>query len=276
MANTNRTLSVSILSGKGGVGKTNLALNLAYGLYDMGKNTLLVDCDLGLANLDVMLGIAPESNLHDLFNSQASAEDILYNLGEKGLDLIPAALGVTDILNFDDDQQDLIVRKLGRIMRRYHFIILDIGAGISPTVQSFAGMTHHQIVVITPEPTSLTDGYALIKVLSVQKKVKNFHVLMNMVSTKQEAMQGYERLRAACDKFLGLRINFLGYIRQDSSVPEAVRHQKPFIRYAPKSVSAQDIGSVARKLSELRNFSLDYIADSPVLKIPSSSVTPRE
>lgn len=169
MQRQNRTFSLSILSGKGGVGKTNIALNLAYALYQAGQNTLLVDCDLGLANLDVMLGIAPEGSLHDILNHNAKVEDILFNLGKNGLDLIPAASGVTDILDLDEDQQDNVVQRLTKVMSKYNFLLLDLGAGINQTVQSFAAMTHHQVVVITPEPTSLTDGYALIKVLYTQK-----------------------------------------------------------------------------------------------------------
>lgn len=268
MENQNKTLSLSILSGKGGVGKTNMALNIAFGLRSMGQNTLLLDCDLGLANLDVMLGIAPEGSLHDLLNNeQAKAEDILFNLGDPGLDLIPAASGVTDLLEFDEDQQDQVVNKLRRVIRRYNFLLLDIGAGISSTVQAFASMTHHQVVVITPEPTSLTDGYALIKVLYTQKKADNFHILVNMVASEHEAKFGFERIRAACDKFLGLKVNYLGFVRQDDAVADSVRKQKPFIKIAPKSIASKDVLAIAKSLAELREASMSDIAKFPALKL---------
>ncbi|MFP4109786.1 MAG: MinD/ParA family protein [Desulfonatronovibrio sp.] len=267
MESRNRTLSLSILSGKGGVGKTNIALNLAIALHRISQNTLLVDCDLGLANLDVMLGISPEGSLHDILKAGARTEDILYNLGGKGLDLIPAASGVTDIIDLDEDQQDLVARKLGSVMKKYNFLILDIGAGISNVVQSFAAMTHHRIVVITPEPTSLTDGYALIKVLSTHKRINNFYILVNMVASEHEARLGFERIRAACDKFLGIKVNYLGYIHQDRVVPESVRNQKPFVRGAGKSAASKDIEVIAGRLADLRNVSLDKIAMSSPLKL---------
>ncbi|MFO7726699.1 MAG: MinD/ParA family protein [Desulfonatronovibrio sp.] len=267
MESRNRTLSLSILSGKGGVGKTNIALNLAFALHRMSQNTLLVDCDLGLANLDVMLGISPEGSLHDILKTDARAEDILYNLGERGIDLIPAASGVTDVIDLDEDQQDMVARRLGSVMKRYNFLILDIGAGISNIVQSFAAMTHHRIVVITPEPTSLTDGYALIKVLSTRKHIDNFHILVNMVVSEHEARLGFERIRAACDKFLGIKVNYLGFVHQDEVVPESVRSQKPFVRGNGKSVAARDIEVIAGRLADLRNVSLDKIASTSPLKL---------
>ncbi|WP_028575332.1 MinD/ParA family protein [Desulfonatronovibrio hydrogenovorans] len=267
MQRQNRTFSLSILSGKGGVGKTNIALNLAYALYQAGQNTLLVDCDLGLANLDVMLGIAPEGSLHDILNHNAKVEDILFNLGKNGLDLIPAASGVTDILDLDEDQQDNVVQRLTKVMSKYNFLLLDLGAGINQTVQSFAAMTHHQVVVITPEPTSLTDGYALIKVLYTQKKAKNFHILVNMVHSEQEGRLGFERIRAACEKFLELEVDFLGFVRQDDVVPESVRMQKPFFQTAANSNPARDVLNIAHRLIRIRNDSLERIVSTPALRL---------
>ncbi len=271
MENRNRTFSLSILSGKGGVGKTNIALNLALALHELAQDTLLVDCDLGLANLDVMLGIAPEGSLHDILNTNARAEDILFNLGKRGLDLIPAASGVTDILDLDEDQQDIVSRKLGSILKKYNFLILDIGAGISRTVQAFACMTHYRVVVISPEPTSLTDGYALIKVLSTRKNISSFHILVNMVTSEQEARLGFERIRAVCEKFLDIKVNYLGCVHQDQVVPESVRNQKPFFQTDRKSAAARDISEVARRLTELREVSLDKIAKSAPLRIQQGS-----
>lgn len=267
MENQNKTLSLSILSGKGGVGKTNIALNLAFALHKLGHNTLIVDCDLGLANLDVMLGIAPEGSLHDLLNRNSKIQDVLYNLGERGLDLIPAASGVTDILELDEDQQEQVASTLERILKKYGFLILDIGAGISRTVQSFAGMTHHQIVVITPEPTSLTDGYALTKVLYTQKMASNFHIIVNMVNSEHEAKTGFERIRAACEKFLDLRVNYLGFVRYDNAVPDSVRNQTPFYKADENSTPARDIAVVARRLIKLRELYMEKISASPALKI---------
>ncbi len=267
MNQENRTLSFSIVSGKGGVGKTNLALNLAYSLYQASQNTLLVDCDLGLANLDVILGISPQRSLHDLLNNDARAEDIIYHLENHGLGLIPAASGVSDILDLDEDQQMLIIQRLKALLRKYNFLLLDVGAGISRTVRAFAQMTHKQIVVITPEPTSLTDGYALIKVLSTQYKISDFYVLVNMVDSEKDAKLGYDRLRAACAKFLGLEINYLGHVPNDSAVLDSVRKQTPFLKFAPSSHASKSVQSIGEKLIDLRQDSLKLIAKTSPLSI---------
>ena len=163
MINANKTLSLAIMSGKGGVGKTNLSLNLSYALNAGGNSLLLMDCDLGLANLDVLLGISPETNMQDLLTSGAKPSDIVIPI-EKGkkFDILPAASGVPELVEMDDDMQELLFSKITKLVGGYQYLVLDLGAGINGTVMSFASMTQMRIVVITPEPTSLTDSYALI------------------------------------------------------------------------------------------------------------------
>lgn len=270
MEGQNKTLSLSILSGKGGVGKTSLALNLAYALYAANQDTLLVDCDLGLANLDVMLGISPDKNLHDILNQDSRAEESVCRLEKKGLDLIPSASGVPEILELDEDQQILVIEKLVDFLRPYNFLLMDLGAGISRTVQSFAQMTHHRVVVITPDPTSLTDAYALIKVLNTRHGICDYHVLASMVQSENEAVAGYERIRAACEKFLHVPLQYLGYVRHDSAVSESVRRQKPLVRHTPKAPAAQDIMRVADRLVDIRGRELDRLKKMPALTIPGS------
>ena len=186
MTEANTTLSISVASGKGGVGKTNLALNLCLALHELGNTLVLLDADLGLANLDVLLGLSPEKNLQDLLGD-ASAENVVIPLAGDGLVLLPSASGVAELVEMDDDVQSLLLGKLDALFRRYDFLILDLGAGISPTVLSFAAMPQERIVVITPEPTSLTDSYALIKVLCTQRQIRNFQVIVNMAESQKEA-----------------------------------------------------------------------------------------
>ena len=263
----NKTFSISILSGKGGVGKTNLALNLGYALFKLAQPAMLMDCDLGLANLDVLLGITPDKNLQDILRSDASPEQIIVHLETNGFDLIPAASGVPELVDLDEDLQLLIFQKLEQLFKKYNFLLMDIGAGISQTVLSFARTTHHRILIVTPEPTSLTDGYALIKVLHTKHNVKDFWILVNMVESEKEALMTFERLRAACDKFLKLPVNFLGFVRNDSKIPEAVRRQIPFLKYAPSSPGATDIFFIAKRLMEKREQLLSTIYGTPVLKM---------
>ncbi|HET57545.1 MAG TPA: MinD/ParA family protein [Deltaproteobacteria bacterium] len=260
MEKNNRTLSLSVLSGKGGVGKTSLAVNLAFGLHDMNMNTLLVDCDLGLANLDVMLGVSPGKNIHDVLKHGLSLEETVCRLEKRGLDLIPSASGVVGVPELDEGRRLFIIEKLNNFLSDYRFLIMDLGAGIGPTVLSFARMTHRRVVVVTPEPTSLTDAYALIKVLFMRHGVADFDVLVNMARSEEEAVAGYERIRAACDKFLGLPVRYLGHVRRDDMVSKSVSRQKALVRFAPRSPAAEDISRIVERLSEMRADARDDIA----------------
>jgi flagellar biosynthesis protein FlhG len=266
MHNPNKTLSLSVLSGKGGVGKTNLALNMAYALFRAGQKSLLMDCDLGLANLDVLLGLSPESNLQDILRSGVRARDVVVAIEEGGLDLLPAASGVPELVEMDEDMQEMLFNKLVELFSRYHYLILDLGAGINNTVLSFASMTQLRLVMLTSEPTSLTDSYALIKVLSSQHAVEDFHVVVNEAESHAEGKQTFTRLSAACEKFLGIRLKFLGAVRQDPHLPEAVRRQKPLLKHAPKCNASQDILSLAAKIQKYRMDNMATLAGTPVMR----------
>jgi flagellar biosynthesis protein FlhG len=263
---TNHTLSVSILSGKGGVGKTNIALNLGYCLHRGGHPLLLMDCDLGLANLDVLLGLAPERTLHDLLLGGASIDDVAVPIEQGGFDFIPAASGGPELVELDSDMRSLLLQRLSPAFARYDYLFLDLGAGLSPTVLAFAAMTRVRLVIITPEPTSLTDSYALMKVLATQHGVRDFHVIVNQAEDRAEEQTAYRRLAAACDKFLGFTSEFLGGIRLDKALPEAVRRQKPLMQTNPRALAAQDIFAIAVKLQRLRTALLPQLAEEPVLR----------
>ncbi len=264
---SNTTLSVSILSGKGGVGKTNIALNLGYCLFKGRHRLLLMDCDLGLANLDVLLGIAPEKNLQDILDTDVDPREVTVSIAQGGFDFLPAASGVPELLEMDEEMRTAMLKKLIPIFAPYDFLFLDLGAGITPTVISFASMSQVRLVIVTPEPTSLTDSYALMKVLLTQHGVRDFYVVVNMVESKAEEKRTFERLRAACEKFLGIDIQLLGGIRTDKSVTEAVRKQTPLMQLSPKSPAAQDLFAVALKLSRLRKELLPVIANKPALDL---------
>ncbi len=264
MSGPNKTLSLSVVSGKGGVGKTNIALNLGFALREAGHSLMLLDADLGLANLDVLLGISPEKNLQDLLG-ETSAESVVVPL-EEGFALLPSASGVAELVELDEDVRGVLLDKLEALFRQYDFLLLDLGAGISPTVLAFAAMPQERIVVITPEPTSLTDSYALIKVLATQHQVRTFQIIVNMAESDKEAKIAFERLSQACDRFLGLPVKFLGVVHKDGMVPESVRQQVPLLKFAPDSQAAGDIRSIARKLVDSRTRLLDLIARSPILK----------
>jgi flagellar biosynthesis protein FlhG len=268
-ANSNATLSVAILSGKGGVGKTNLALNLSYALFRAGHKVLLMDFDVGLANVDVLLGLSPEKNLQDLFRPGVTAEEVMQTVESGGFDFLPAASGVPELLEMDDDMREILFQKLNHAFGNYDYLMLDLGAGISQTVLSVAAMSHLRVLVVTPEPTSLTDTYAVIKVLFTQYGISDFHILVNQVDTPADTKATYGRLASACQHFLGFSPELLGGVRSDPALPDAVRRQIPLLRHAPRCPAAQDILTAAVRLHRIRQTRQQALHDLPVLgKLP--------
>jgi flagellar biosynthesis protein FlhG len=268
--NPKTTLSIAILSGKGGVGKTNLALNLSYALFRAKHHVLLLDFDVGLANLDVLLGLSPEKSLQDLFRPEVTAAEVLLPIEPGGFDFMPAASGVPELLEMDDDMREILFAKLNGVFAAYDYVMLDLGAGIAQTVLSVAAMSHLRVLVVTPEPTSLTDSYAVIKVLHTQYGIDDFHILVNQAESPADAKTTFKRLSAACQRFLDIELQFLCGVRADPALPDAVRHQVPLLRHAPGCPAAKDILTGAVRLHRLRQSRAEALADMPVLgKIPA-------
>lgn len=252
----NSTISLSILSGKGGVGKSNLALNICYALHNMGHPVLLMDCDMGLANMDVLLGIAPNKHVQDILVSNEDPAGVLVPIGppgSSGFDLIPANSGMAEFAELDTGARSILRDKLNPLASRYDFFCLDIGAGISPTALGFAAMTALRLVVVTPEPTSLTDSYAMMKVLSARYGISDFYIIVNQAESQKEGKSTYNRLAAVCKRFLNFSPAYLGEVRNDRSVLDAVRKQKAFIELAPRSPAAVDCTAAANSLRRLRD-----------------------
>jgi len=262
--NPGSTVSLCIMSGKGGVGKTNLALNLGLSLRDMGHKLLLMDCDLGLANLDVLLGLTPEKNLQDLLGGEVRPEDVLLHV-EDGLDILPAASGVPELVEMDQNQRDNLFETLTDMIKSYDFLLLDLGAGISGTVLAMARMAQMRVVLVTPEPTSLTDGYAIIKVLNAKFGVRDFCVVVNQATAK-EAKETFERLNMACKNFLGFELVNLGHVRLDRTLTQAVINQTPLARFAPQCPAIKDIRVLAERVSRYRGQNLEAISGRKALK----------
>jgi len=266
MKSSNKTMSLAIVSGKGGVGKTNLSLNVGYALSILEHQTLLMDADMGLANMDVLLGISPEKNIQDIVTNNTTAEEVVLPVNDQGLDLLPAASGIADLVELDEDIQGLLLQKLDNLFHQYDYLLLDLGAGISPTVLSFAAMAQERIVILTPEPTSLTDSYALIKILSSEHGIRTFQVIVNMAESEKEARSTFERLQEACLHFLQIKIQFLGMVRLDKTVTESVRRQTPLLKWAPDSPAACDIKAIANALHRQRMALMHLIEKSPILR----------
>ena len=241
-------LVFSVTSGKGGVGKTNMSVNLAYTLSMAGKNVVLLDADLGLANVDVILGLAPEKNLFHLFHEDMTLKDILFDT-PYGFKILPASSGVSDMVDLDKGQKLDLLDAMDSLEDNVDYLIVDTGAGINDNVLYFNLAVQERLLVITPEPTSLTDAYALIKVLKLQHGVERFRVLVNMVKDRKTAKDVYVKLLNACDHFLdGISLDLVGFVPYDPNVRNSVIAQTPFCHKFPKTPASAAVRQAARKI----------------------------
>ncbi len=254
--NHNRIRVISVTSGKGGVGKTNVVANLALALRNMGKRVLILDADLGLANMDVLLGLNPHYTISHVLKGEKRLEEILIT-APGGFKLLPAASGMQELAELDNSQRLFLLNELDSLQELFDILLIDTGAGISSNVMYFNSAAMERVVIVTNEPTSLTDGYALIKILTNRYKQKRFKILVNSARNAVEADQIYKQLSLVVDKFLGSpSLDYLGWIPYDKLIPMAVRQQqmvlqryphtpasKSFIKLADNLVSSDD-GSV--------------------------------
>ncbi len=266
-----KTLSIAIMSGKGGVGKSNLSLNIAYALAEQDYASLLMDCDLGLANLDVLVGVNPETTLQDVLDKGIEPSSILVDIptaNTNNLKLLPSASGIPELADVDPAVREDMLSKIEPIFKDYPMLLLDLGAGIHENIQYFASMAAIRLIILTPEPTALTDAYALIKVLSTNLNVKDFLVIVNQAETLKEAKVVYERLETACNNFLQVKPVFLGTVRYDEKLVDAVRMQKPLLELHPDTTASKDIKDIAKKLTSIYASMLPRLGDT-ALKISS-------
>lgn len=221
-------LVISVTSGKGGVGKTSISANVAYSLAQMGKNVVLLDADLGLANVDVLLGLTPEYNLFHMFYEDIPLEKILTDT-PYGFKILPSTSGANEMLDLSTGQKLELLEAMDVLEDKLDYLIVDTGAGINENVIYFNLAAQERLVVLTPEPTSLTDAYALIKVMNQSHGVQHFKVAVNMAPDKKSALEVFKRLYNACDHFLaGVSLELAGFVPKDTGVRKAVMQQKPF------------------------------------------------
>jgi flagellar biosynthesis protein FlhG len=238
-----------ITSGKGGVGKTCLAVNLAFALADQGRRVLLVDGDLGLANVDVLLDLEVRVTVRDVLDRGADPKAALISV-HPGLDVLPASSGVPEMANLGPNDQGLLWKVLQAMAEPFHYVILDTAAGLGPAVLWFNTISDLSLVVATPDPTALTDAYALIKVLAHSYQYCRFGIVLNCIQD-EEIQRTFDTLARAADRFLGLPLSFLGAVPEDPAVKQAVRQQVPFLRSAPQGKATQAVNNLADRLREL-------------------------
>ncbi len=244
-----RTCIASITSGKGGVGKTNIVANLAFLLAGMRKKTLVLDADCGLANIDLILGLTPQYNLYHILKGEKTLKETLIN-GPGGIKILPSSSGIQEMATLTMTQKLALQDAMNTLQVRPDYLLIDTSAGISENVMYFNMVAKETIVVVTPEPTSLTDAYALIKVLYQRHAKKRFRLLVNMVKTQQEATEVFLRLAQATDHFLNLAIENLGHIVYDENLPSAVKQQKLLAELYPQSPSVKCLREVAKRLCQ--------------------------
>lgn len=239
---------ISVTSGKGGVGKTNIAANLAYLLSRKKKKTLVLDADAGLANIDVILGINSPYNLYHVLSGEKTLAEALIT-GPGGFQILPSSSGIPEMTDLSRGQKLTLVDELNRLNGSLDFMLIDTGAGISANVMYFNMAAKEIIVVTSPEPTAMTDAYALIKVLYQRHAKRRFRLIVNMAKSATEAKEVFGRLSRATDHFLNLTIEYLGFIVLDEKVRDAVRQQKAVAEIYPQSPAARCLEKIAEKLS---------------------------
>jgi flagellar biosynthesis protein FlhG len=247
MRRPSRARVIAVTSGKGGVGKSNLSVNLAVRFAACGKEVILLDADLGLANADVLCNVDLPLNLaHVIARRKTLTEVIVRTPG--GFGLIGGASGLARMADLTDYDRQRVVDSLADLEDQADLIIIDTGAGISPNVLSFTRAADHVLVVTTPEPPAITDAYAVIKVLSRDRKDKPVSLLVNQACSPQEAKVVYERIAAVARQFLSVQVLDAGHVSTDPQVPAAVRKRVPLMLNAPDSPAAICIGAVASRL----------------------------
>lgn len=238
---------LTVTSGKGGVGKTNFAVNMAIALAQMDLKVILVDADLGLANVDVILGMIPQYHLGHVVSGEKTVDEVLVD-GPEGIKVIASGSGLQDLANLSEWRLDQCVRELGRLEEMADIIIFDTGAGLSRNVVRFILAAQEVIIITTPEPTAMTDAYSIVKVIASKNPNTKIRLVVNMVHQEKEGVQVVDRLRLVAKRFLDIEIDRLGLLFHDPVVPMAVREQQPFILSHPHSIVAQSIKQMARNL----------------------------
>lgn len=244
---------VSVASGKGGVGKTNIAINLGIIFSKMGKRVLVLDGDLGLGNVNVVLGIIPKYNLYHVMKGGMALKDIIIRTEEAGIDIVATGSGFTQLAELDEMERKKFIDEL-RNLSEYDVLVIDTAAGIGRNVISFVLASHEAIIVTTPEPTAITDAYGIIKAISAEslKLSSNVKLIVNRVKNPSEGIKIADRIATVAGQFLGVKIESLGFIPEDPTVELAVRRQKPFVLAFPNSQASLHLKHVAQRLENMK------------------------
>ena len=245
---------ISVTSGKGGVGKTNTAVNLSIALVDQGYRVLLMDCDLGLANVDVMFGVEPRKTIEQVIVGEMPLSEAITETPH-GVSIIPAASGIESLALLTSDQRMRMCAELETVARGYDYLIIDTQAGIGPDVMYFNAVSSEVLVVVTPEPTAIADAYALIKILVNHYGETKLSLVVNNVSAfddepERVAYRAASRLIHSCERFLRTSVSYCGYIPHDPAVSEAISRHRPLLEIFPSSKAGLSLRKLAKYVDE--------------------------
>ncbi len=238
---------IAITSGKGGVGKTNVSVNLGVSLAQRGRQVALLDADMGLANVDILLGLSPQFNLSHVLQGEKTLNEIMLTTAD-GLRVIPASSGIQQMSELSTMEQAGVIRAFSELDQNLDILIVDTAAGISSSVVNFARASQEIIVVICDEPTSLTDAYAYIKLLNRDFGIGAFHIIANMVQSIQQGQQLFTKLTKVTDRYLDISLDYVGAIPFDDCLRKAVQKQKPVVEVFPQSKATLAIKNLAHKI----------------------------
>src|SRR5271168_4453867 len=246
MNSTRPVKVIAVTGGKGGVGKTTVSANLAVAIAAQGRDVMLVDADLGLANVDVVLGLHTRYHLGHVIKGECALEDAIVT-GPHGLQIVPAASGLKHMANLSEAEHAGIIRAFSDLYHRIEVLVVDTAAGLHDSVTTFTQAAHHVVVVVCDEPASITDAYALIKVLSRDHGVQRFQILANQTRRSGEGPDLYQKISRVCDRFLNVTLEFAGSVPFDDYLRRAVQRQTAVVDAFPASISSVALKNLALK-----------------------------
>lgn len=237
----------TVTSGKGGVGKTAIVSNLAVLLTKLGKKVLIIDADLGLANIDVIFGLAPRYNLNHFFSGEQSLREVIVE-GPRGIKILPAGSGCQRFTHLDTSMKMRFLEELDTLHGEFDVVLIDTEAGISENVTYFSVAAQDILVVTTPDPTAITDAYALMKLLSTQYGQKRFNLIVNFAESSEEGLEVFQKLTMVSHRYLDIAIDYLGCITRDKRLPESIRRQQAVVELYPTGKASVALEELARNL----------------------------
>ncbi len=240
---------IAVTSGKGGVGKSNVTVNLAVTLAQSGERVMVMDADMGLANIDVLLGLSPGLNLSHVINGECSLEETIID-GPAGIKIVPASSGIAMMSDLTPAQNAGVIRSFSELTEPVDTLLIDTAAGISDSVVSYVRASREVIVVVCDEPASITDAYAMIKVMNRDYGVERFHVLANQAHGATQGRELYNKLARVSERFLDVTLDYLGCIPYDDCLKKAVQRQKSVVEAFPRSQAATAFKQIAKKAQQ--------------------------